>query len=75
MCVCVCVCVVRSELLITYYFNNFVVVRLFVAGLGKADLKFPDSAGGYAYAHSDQLDSTTRNRFIYWSVDLFIGLV
>ena len=48
---------------------------MFVAGLGKADLKFPDSAGGYAYAHSDQLDSTTRNRFVYWSVDLFIGLV
>ena len=41
---------------------------MFVAGLGKADVKFADSAGGYAYSDSDVLDSTTRNRFIYWSV-------
>jgi len=44
------------------------MLSLLVAGLSKADLKFPDSAGGYAYAHSDLLDSTVRNRFIYWSV-------
>jgi len=43
---------------------------LFVAGLGKADVKFADSAGGYAYSDSDALDSTTRNRFIYWSVQV-----
>jgi len=41
-----------------------------IAGLGKADVKFPDSAGGFAYAQSDLLDSATRNRFIYWSVDV-----
>ena len=54
-----------------YHFLNCITV-LFVAGFGKADLKFPDSAGGYAYADNDLLDSTTRNRFIYWLVDQLI---
>jgi len=49
-------------------------MRLLVAGLGKADLKFTDSAGGYAYIHSDLLDSTTRNRFLYWSVQCSVDI-
>lgn len=47
---------------------------MFVAGLGKTELKFADTAGGYAYVHSDMLDSATRNRFIYWSVGLLLWL-
>jgi len=43
-------------------------VFVIAAGPGRADVKSLDSAGGYAYCNSDLLNSTTRNRFIYWSV-------
>jgi len=59
-------------LLCLIWCHCYCITVLIVAGFGKADLKFPDSAGGYAYADSDLLDSTTRNRFIYWSVGLLI---
>ncbi|XP_033095600.1 nuclear pore complex protein Nup160-like [Anneissia japonica] len=30
------------------------------------DVQVPNGAGGFSYRHSDHVDSSTRNRFIYW---------
>jgi len=50
------------------YRCDVIVMFVTAAGPARADVKSVDLAGGYAYCNSDLLDSTTRNRFIYWSV-------